>query len=100
ARAFISTSLMEGFGLPPLEAMSAKCPVILSDIPAFREVCGDVAFYFDPYDTNSLKQQLELVANLDRKTLDQKIAKGLTRTKYFSWKKMAEQTVQVYESCS
>ncbi|MBI5122412.1 glycosyltransferase family 4 protein [Candidatus Roizmanbacteria bacterium] len=98
ANMFISASLMEGFGLPPLEAMSASCPVLLSDIPSFREVCKDAAFYFDPYSINSIKQQMELVYNLGQKAREEKIKKGLERIKYFSWQKMAEQTLKVYEN--
>ena len=48
---FIFPSLYEGFGLPPLEAMSCGCPVLASDIPVIREVCGEAVLYFDPYKT-------------------------------------------------
>lgn len=48
---FILPSLYEGFGLPPLEALSCGCrKIIVSDIPVFREVYGNVANFFDPYD--------------------------------------------------
>ena len=48
AACFIFPSLYEGFGLPPIEAQSCGCPVLVSDIPVLREVCGDTATYFDP----------------------------------------------------
>lgn len=55
ARGFIFPSLYEGFGLPPLEAMSCGCPVLLSDIPVFRELFGEAArCYFPPSDVDSL----------------------------------------------
>jgi len=98
ANMFISASLMEGFGLPPLEALSAGCPVLVSDIPSFREVCADAAFYFDPYSIKSMKEQMELVYAIDKKTKEEKIKKGLERIKKFSWQKMAEQTLKVYEN--
>lgn len=98
AVAFVSPSLMEGFGLPPLEAMSASCPVLLSEIPSFKEVCQDAAFYFDPSSKESLRQQLQFVYNLDHKKKGEHIQKGLKRVKDFSWKTMAEQTLEVYES--
>jgi glycosyltransferase involved in cell wall biosynthesis len=98
ALAFVSPSLMEGFGLPPLEAMSASCSVLVSDIPSFREVCQESAFYFDPSSKESLKQQLQFVYNLDHKKKEAHIQNGLNRVKEFSWKRMAEQTLKVYES--
>lgn len=98
AVAFVSPSLMEGFGLPPLEAMSASCLALLSDIPSFREVCQDAAFYFDPSSKESLKQQLQFVYNLGHQKKEEQIQKGLKRVKEFSWRKMAEQTLEVYES--
>ncbi|HSA83396.1 MAG TPA: glycosyltransferase family 1 protein, partial [Patescibacteria group bacterium] len=98
ARAFVSPSLMEGFGLPPLEAMSASCQVLLSDIPSFREVCQDAAWYFDPQIKQSLTQQMRFVYTSDHKIKEEKIRKGLERVKSFSWEKMAKETVQIYES--
>jgi glycosyltransferase involved in cell wall biosynthesis len=98
AIAFVSASLMEGFGLPPLEAMSMSCPVVLSRIPSFQEVCDEAAIYFDPNDQNSLKDQLNFVYNLDQKRREEFIKKGLERVKQFSWEKMAKQTLAIYES--
>lgn len=96
AMALISPSLMEGFGLPPLEAMASSCPILLSDIPSFREVCGDVAFYFDPYSVADMKAKMEFVYNLDRDTREEHVSKGLARVKEFSWELMAEKTLEVY----
>lgn len=63
ARAAIFPSLGEGFGLPLAEALFHGCPVLASDIPAHREVCGDRAIYFDPNDALSLASVL---AELER----------------------------------
>lgn len=98
ACAFISPSYIEGFGLPPLEAMSASCPILVSDIPAFREVCQDVAFYFDPTDISALKKQLQFMYNLNQQTKQNHVIAGLARVKDFSWKKMAEKTLEIYKS--
>ncbi len=98
AQALVSPSLMEGFGLPVLEAMSLNCLVVASDIPAFREVCGDSALYFNPRSAEDLQSTLEKVLSLDQKTKKDRITKGLARAKTFSWKKMVEQTLAVYES--
>ncbi len=54
AAAHVFPSLYEGFGIPPLEAMASGCPVIASDIPVTREVCGDTARYFRPHDADAL----------------------------------------------
>lgn len=63
AAALIFPSLYEGFGIPPLEAMARGCPVLASDIPPVREVCGDTAVYFNPIDVTSITQALRLVVN-------------------------------------
>jgi len=99
AIAFVSASHMEGFGLPPLEAMSSGCLVLLSDIPSFREVCQDIAFYFDPSSATALKKQMQIVYNLDHKKKQLRQANGRERVKDFSWEKMAKQTLKIYESC-
>lgn len=54
AKLFIFPSLYEGFGSPPLEALSAGIPVIASDIPAVKEVCANMVNYFNPYDINDI----------------------------------------------
>ena len=100
AIAFVSASKMEGFGLPPLEAMTSSCPVLLADIPSFNEVCRDAAVYFDPYSKESLKEKLHFVYNLDHKQKQEYLRKGLERIKDFSWEKMAKETLVVYESCT
>ncbi len=58
ARLMIFPSLYEGFGLPPLEAMACGCPVVASDIPAVREVCGDLVRYFDPNSVESIRSSI------------------------------------------
>lgn len=58
AVAHVFPSLYEGFGIPPLEAMANQCPVIASDIPVVREVCGAMAHYFDPHDPGDLARAM------------------------------------------
>lgn len=99
AVALVVPSLMEGFGLPALEAMSNNCLVLLSEIPAFLEVCGDVGCYFDPYNAEDIAKQMELAYNHKITDLAQKKKEGIIRAKKFSWKEMAKQTIALYESC-
>lgn len=100
AIALLAPSLMEGFGLPAVEAMVSSCLVVASDIPSFREVAADAAIYFDQLSIGDMSQKIKYTYNLNDKTRHEFIKKGLTRVKHFSWKKMAEQTLEVYNSTS
>lgn len=96
ALALIMPSLMEGFGLPALEAMENRCLVLASDTAALKETCGDAAIYFDPYDIKDIAQKMRDVYLNNIYHLSEKIEKGLARTKLFSWEKMAKETLNVY----
>lgn len=99
AKALILPSIMEGFGLPVLEAMAEKCLVVCSDIPSFREICKDTAIYFNPKDIEDIKRVLRSVCS-DKLNYDikKRIDEGFERSKNFSWEKMAEETLKIYES--
>src|SRR5262249_48459972 len=58
ATLFVYPSFNEGFGLPPLEAMSLNCPVLASQVSAIPEICGDAPFYFDPHDQDAFAHEL------------------------------------------
>ena len=94
AACFVFPSLYEGFGLPPLEAMACGCPVLVSDIPVEREVCGDAAQYFNPLDpTNILHTITQYLNNAD--VIKEKMRqKGFENIKRFSWEKSAEILIQ------
>lgn len=82
---FISPSLYEGFGLPLLEAMCCGCPVLASDIPASREVCGTAALYFAPRDAASISQAIVrflALSDADRQKLQ---TAGQENARRFSW---------------
>ncbi|MEK7517406.1 MAG: glycosyltransferase family 1 protein [Patescibacteria group bacterium] len=100
ALALIMPSLMEGFGLPTLEAMANKCLVLASDIPSLKEICGNAAIYFDPYDIEDIAQKIKDVCLNDIYHLSGRKERGLERAKEFSWAKMAKETLKIYESCS
>ncbi|EKD66909.1 MAG: glycosyl transferase, group 1 [uncultured bacterium] len=90
AHCLVFPSLSEGFGLPALEALSLGCPVICSDIPIFHEILGNSATYFDPKSVDSLVSILCSVSN-KREIPDINVLKR------YSWKKMAAQTLAIYE---
>ncbi|HUD04860.1 MAG TPA: glycosyltransferase family 1 protein [Patescibacteria group bacterium] len=94
----VAPSLMEGFGLPVLEAMSLGCLVVASDIPAFKEIAGDNALYFNPQDENDIYLRLKDVLENEEKYREEKLEKALRKSQQFSWEKAAEQTLNVYES--
>lgn len=96
AGCFIYPSFYEGFGLPPLEAMSCGCPVIVSNTASLPEVCGDAALYCDPHSPEDIADKVRLVMNDEvlRETLRHK---GLERTKRFSWERCALETFDVIE---
>lgn len=98
AHAYISPSLMEGFDLPVVEAMAQGCLVVVSDIPVHREICQDAAIYF------SLKSKKDLIAKIleivksDKKKFNSQTKQTTAFAAGFSWTKMAEKTLKIYES--
>lgn len=96
--AVVSASLMEGFGLIPLEALGAGAIPIVSDIPAFREVCGDAAIYFNPKDAQSIVEKLKQSLILRDSEKEEIKEKAKILLKRFSWEKMAKETLRIYES--
>ena len=94
ADVFVYPSFFEGFGFPPLEAMSCGTPVITSRNSSLPEVVGDAAITIDPYDVDELEFWM-------RKLLEDEIlktalvAKGKERAKHFSWKSTAQKTLDV-----
>ena len=94
AACFIYPSLYEGFGLPPLEAITCGCPVIASDIPPLREVCGEAALYCDPYDIDDIADKINTMLT-DKDLRRQFIKNGLKRAEMFSWQKTAISFVRV-----
>lgn len=97
ANCFISISLYEGFGLPPLEAMVRGVPVIVSDIPVFHETVGSCGLYADPQCAESAAEQMWHM--LHTEGLRQKLAHtGMGRARQFSWQKTAQETWQFYQT--
>jgi glycosyltransferase involved in cell wall biosynthesis len=97
--AFVFPSLSEGFGLPGLEAMGAGTLLIASDIPIFKEIYLDQAIYFNPYDFTSIEKSMEDVIKMEKEERKEIILASQIFIKRYSWRKMAEETLNVYKSC-
>lgn len=97
AVAFVYPSLYEGFGIPILDAFSARCPVILSCASCFPEVAGDAALYFDADNPDMLRGHILKLAN-DMSLRENMIRLGLARLADFSWQKCADVTANVYRA--
>ena len=93
--AYVFPSMMEGFGLPGLEAMAAGAPVVSSNATCLPEVYGDAAEYFNPYSVDDMAATIEQVIS-DKNLQKKLITAGSKQVKKYSWKRMAEQTHQVY----
>ena len=96
AKLFVYPSIYEGFGIPPLEAISFNCPILLSNIPVLKEIYGDAGEYFDPYDPKDLANKI------NSEMINHKIAsirllqyKKLLNT--YSWKNSATTLLAVLE---
>jgi len=96
AAVFVFPSFYEGFGLPPLEAMSCGCPVVASNSSSLPEVCGDAAQYVDPYNIDDIVEGIYKVFSDDKLRKDL-IRKGFLRAAAFSWEKCARETLSIYE---
>ena len=93
---FVFPSLYEGFGLPPLEAMAAKCPVVSSNTSSMPEVINDAGIYFDPNSVEEMRLAIESVIR-DEALRSELIALGLQNIKDFSWQKCADETLGIYQ---
>jgi glycosyltransferase involved in cell wall biosynthesis len=97
AAALVYPSLYEGFGIPPLEAMSLDCPVLCSGRSSIPEVVGDAGEYFDPEDPEAMRVAIESVLESPSRR-DELIAKGRARSAGFSWERCAGETHEIYRS--
>ncbi len=88
-------SLYEGFGLPPLEAMSHGVPVVSSNRTCLPEILGEAALYADPEDHEQFASAIER-ALVDEDIRFELKQKGVEELKRYSWKRMAEETLDVY----
>ena len=94
--AYIFPSLMEGFGLPGLEAMHYGAPVISSNATCLPEVYEEAAHYFNPYNSSHIARAIDDVLS-DTKLRNKLIKQGSMQVKKYSWERMAKQTLAGYK---
>lgn len=96
ATVFVFPSYYEGFGLPPLEAFACSTPVACSNTSCLPEICGaENAAFFDPYDPSDMAAKIQHILS-DSIWRQKLVAGGLARASFFSWDKMAQETLSVY----
>jgi glycosyltransferase involved in cell wall biosynthesis len=96
ANVLLFPSLEEGFGLPVLEAMARRLPVVAANTSALPEVGGDAALYADPRDPQSMAENVQRAVE-DEPLRRSLIARGLARAREFTWRRTAELTCAVYD---
>lgn len=94
--AFVTPSLIEGFGLPGLEAMAVGTPVIAARASCLPEIYGQAALFFDPLSPEDLADKIKSLLT-DSKLRQELIKKGKFQVKKYSWVKMSKQTWQIYQ---
>ncbi len=99
ASLFVYPTLYEGFGFPPLEAMSLGCPVLANRTSSIPEICGNAAFYFRSQDPAELAAAL--ISTLqDVDGLREKRRLGYEQVRLYDWSRTARRTLEVYAGCS
>ena len=99
AALFVYPSLYEGFGFPPLEAMSLGCPVLAHRTSSLPEICGDAAFYFDVSDPDELARALvSTLQNVPGLAMKRQL--GQQQAKLYDWSQTAANTLNVYRALS
>lgn len=96
AACFVMPSFYEGFGLPVLEAMACRTPVIASSAASLPELVGHAGLTFDPHQIDRLSQLLYNVLS-DRTLRQDLVSRGYEQTRRFSWQRTAEETLRVYD---
>lgn len=100
AKAFLFPSIYEGFGMPPLEAMSCGVPVLVGNAASLPEVVGEDAVLVDPFDVDSIAQGLERLST-DEALCQRLREAGPKRADLFSWERSAKALYEIYrEVCS
>jgi len=99
ARMLVFPSLFEGFGLPPIEAMAAGCPAVVSKATSLPEICGDAARYFDPESPEEIATAIEEVWS-DSSVRELMIGRGRERARNFSQARLARNLLEAFNAAS
>ncbi len=97
AIAYAYPSLIEGFGLPPLEAQRNGVAVVASEISALKEILGSSALFFNPYNIEDINDKLDQILNNSQKREDL-VQKGYQNVKKYSWNETATRVVKLYQT--
>lgn len=97
ARALVFPSRYEGFGLPPLQALAARLPVVASDIAVLREVLADCAYFAPVGEPGSFAEAVRAATTHDART-NEMLERGRMQARRFTWSGVAERMVAVYRS--
>lgn len=96
ALVYVFPTLMEGFGIPGLDAMNYSVPVLCSDLPVLREIYGEAAEYFNSTSKEDLQEKaIDLILSPNRRK--KLVTAGEKRVKLFSWESLARQTLRAYK---
>jgi glycosyltransferase involved in cell wall biosynthesis len=96
SKALIFPSIYEGLGIPILDGFNCEVPVVTSNIGSMKEISEDASILVDPYDVNSIADGIRKALEAPKAL----ITKGLKKVAEFSWKKTAEETLEVYKEIS
>ena len=98
ATALVTASLDEGFGIPLVEAMSLGIPVVVSDIPIFREIGGDAALFFDPRSPEALVSSVRKLEGPGQWAARSK--ESVRQSGRFTWQESARKLLDVLTATS
>ncbi len=94
AKLFCYLSYYEGFGLPPLEALSCGTPVMVSRVPVFEEILGPHAYYVDPDSISDIAEGISINENSPISTAEER----MKWARRYSWESAAQKTLRVFQS--
>lgn len=97
ASLLVHPAVYEGFGMTPLEAMACETPVVVSDIPSVREVVQDAGVYFDPADTGSIRDAIQVALAASQVQTKASVKIGLVRAEQLSWEASAKSLYEIVD---